>query len=129
MPNQHKRDDWQRDIQARQRNVVFPDTVENEARFWRNLGKGPSKISTKIGLAILAVFVFGFGAAILVATHQAGVTWLFVLAMLLLCGPIFGAIAWATRRSLRDIEKARSDPKLRKHQNPQASRIDRSTRY
>jgi protein-S-isoprenylcysteine O-methyltransferase Ste14 len=114
MPNQHKRDDWLQDIQARQRNIVFPDTVENETRFWRNLGTGPSKTSTKIGLAVLAIFVFGFAAAILVATHQAGVTWLFVLAMLLLCGPIFGAIAWATRKSLRDIEKARRDPKLRK---------------
>jgi H+/Cl- antiporter ClcA len=115
MANQFKRDQWMQDIETRQRNVVFPNTVENETRFWRNLGTGPSKTSTKLGLAVLGLFVFGFGGAILVATYKVGVIWWFLLAMLLLCGPIFGAIAWATRKSLRDIEKARRDPKLRKH--------------
>jgi hypothetical protein len=104
---QRKREEWLRDVNARQRNVVFPDTVENETRFWRNLGTGPSKTSTKIGLAILAIFVFGFGAAILVATYQGGVLWEFVLAMILFSGSIFGAIAWATRRNLRNIQNAR----------------------
>ena len=102
------------DVEARQRSVVFPDTVQNETRFWRNLGTGPSKLSTKLGMAVLAVFVFGFGGAILVGAYKAGVIWAFLLAMLLFCGSIFGAIAWATRRSLRDIEKTRHDPKLRK---------------
>ena len=114
MANQHKRDEWLQDIDARQRNIVFPDTVENETRFWRNLGTGPSKTSTKLGLAVLAIFVFGFAAVILVATYKAGVMLWFLLAMLLLCGPIFGVIAWATRKSLRDIEKARHHPNARK---------------
>jgi hypothetical protein len=114
MAKQHKRDEWMQDIDARQRNVVFPNTVENETRFWRNLGTGPSKTSTKLGLAVLGIFVFSFAAVILVATYKAGALWSFILAMLLLCGPIFGAIAWATRKSLRDIEKARREPKSRK---------------
>jgi hypothetical protein len=114
MASHHKRDEWLQDIDARQRNVVFPNTVENETRFWRNLGTGPSKTSTKLGLAVLAIFVFGFAAVILVATYKAGAFWSFILAMLLWCGPIFGAIAWATRKSLRDIEKARRQPKSRK---------------
>jgi hypothetical protein len=114
MTGQHKRDQWLQDIEARQRNVVFPDTVENDTRFWRNLGKGPSKTSTKLGLAVLAIFVFGWIATILVTTYKAGVVLWFLLAMLLLCAPIFAVIAWATRKSLRDIEKARRHPSARK---------------
>jgi len=114
MTSYQKRDQWMHDLEARQRNVVFPDTVENETRFWRNLGNGPSSTPAKLGLAVLAIFVFGFAAVILLATYRAGVIWLFLVAMLLFCGSIFGAIAWATRRSLRDIEKARHDSKLRK---------------
>ncbi len=33
MANHRKRGHWLQDIEARQRNVVFPDTVENETRF------------------------------------------------------------------------------------------------
>jgi hypothetical protein len=51
MGDHHKRDEWLQDIEARQRNVVFPDTVQNEARFWRNVGKQPFTTSTKVGLA------------------------------------------------------------------------------
>jgi hypothetical protein len=115
MGNQHKREEWLQDIEARQRNVVFPNTVENETRFWRNLGTGPTRTSTKLGLAVLAIFVFGWAMVILVATYRAHVTVWFLLAMLALCGPIFGAIAWATHRSLQGIERARRDHKIRKH--------------
>jgi hypothetical protein len=114
MANRPNRDQWMHDIEARQRNIVFPNTVENETRFWRNLGTGPSNIPAKVGLALLAIFVFSLAGVFLVATYKAGVIWSFLLAMLLLCAPIFGVIAWATRRSLRDIEKDRRDPKGRK---------------
>jgi hypothetical protein len=114
-PTRHKRDEWLRDVEARQRNIVFPNTVENETRFWRNLGTGPSKTSTKLGLAVLAIFVFSLAGAVLVASYQVGAMWSFLLAMLLFCGPLFGAIAWATRRSLRDIEQRRRSPKTPKH--------------
>jgi hypothetical protein len=110
MGSHHKQDRWLQDIEARQRNIVFPNTVENETRFWRNLGTGPSKTSTKLGLAVLALFVFGFGGVILVASYQAGTMWSFLLAMLLFCGSLFGAIAWATRRSLRNIQNGRHNP-------------------
>ena len=106
MHGKHKgREEWLRDVETRQHNVVFPDTVQNEARFWRNLG--PSSTSAKVGLAVLAIFVLVSAAIILVATYAGGVLWEFVLAMILFCGSIFGAIAWATRRSLRNIENAR----------------------
>jgi hypothetical protein len=114
MATQHERDEWLRDVEARQRNLVFPNTVENGTRFWRNLGTGPSNTATKLGLAVLAIFVFGLAAAILVASYQAGAMWSFLLGMLLFCGPLFGAIAWATRRSLREIENHRQNPRRRK---------------
>ncbi len=111
MGDHHKRDEWLQDIEARQRNVVFPDTVQNEARFWRNVGKQPFTTSTKVGLALLALLGWGFFGVILIATFQAGVTWAFVLGMLLFWGPIFAAIAWATRRSLHNIQNARRGPR------------------
>ena len=96
---------------ARQRNIVFPDTVQNEARFWRNISKRPLNTSSKIGLALLALLGWGFFARLFFATIQAGVTWMFVLGMLLVWGPIFGVLAWATRRSLRNIQNARRGQK------------------
>jgi hypothetical protein len=107
MANNHKHDQWLKDVEARQRNIVFPDTVKNEARFWHNLSKRPLNTSTKIGLAFLAVMGWGIFARLFYSTIQAGETWLFVLLMLLVWGPILGVIAWATRRSLRNIHSAR----------------------
>src|ERR1043166_5746483 len=48
-----------RDVQMRQRNIVFPDTVWNEARGWRNLmtQKGPLRI-----LQVVGVLIFGLAA-------------------------------------------------------------------
>ncbi|MGB8733991.1 MAG: hypothetical protein WCC99_22260 [Candidatus Sulfotelmatobacter sp.] len=114
MSNQHKRDQWLHEIAARQRNIVFPNTLENETRFWRNLGTGPAKLSTTLGLGVLAIFVFSFAAMILIAMFKAGALWRFIMGMVLFCGSIFGTIAWATRRSLRSLEKARRDPTTRK---------------
>ncbi len=52
-----------RDIDARQRNVVFPDTVENEGRFWRNIWTGKSLNLTQwVGLLVLILF---FGGSVL----------------------------------------------------------------
>ena len=52
-----KRQEWLRDVDARHRNVVFPDTAQNEARFWRNLRTGNLTVAQRVGLAILAVMV------------------------------------------------------------------------
>ena len=83
MAKNHKHDQWLQDVEARQRNTVFPDTVKNEVRFWQNLSKRPLNTSTKIGLAFLAVIGWGVLARLFFATIQSGVTWLFVLLMLL----------------------------------------------
>ena len=113
MSNQHEHERWLQDIEARQRNYVFPDTVRNEARFWRNLTEVPWTTSTKIGMAVLAVFVGAFGIRLLVAVVQGHHALPLALGMILIWGPIFGAIAWATKRTLRRIEDGR-----RNHRRP-----------
>jgi hypothetical protein len=50
---------------------------------------------------------WGFFLLILFAAAKEGVVWPLVVGMLLLWGPIFGVIAWATRRSLRQIQNTR----------------------
>jgi hypothetical protein len=56
MNSRHK-DEWLRDIEARQRNIVFPDTAENEGRFWRNIisGKRSLTLAQWIGISLLWV--------------------------------------------------------------------------
>ena len=103
----HPAEQLGQDIEARQRNVVFPDTVQNEARFWRNLGNQPWTPVTKVGLVLLGLFVFGFLGRLIVAVFQAGVALRAMVVMLLIWGPIFLAIAWATRRALRNISHSK----------------------
>src|SRR5690349_13715657 len=35
-----KSEEWMRDVEGSQRNIVFPDTALNEARLWQNLIHG-----------------------------------------------------------------------------------------
>jgi hypothetical protein len=88
-------------------NLVFPDTVQNEGRMWRNVSQRPFTTATKIGLALLALLGWGFFIRMLFAMVKEGVIWPFVLGMILLWGPIFGVIAWATRRALRNIHNTK----------------------
>ena len=94
MPHhKHQAEEWERDIAARQRNVVFPDTVQNEARFWRNLGNQPRTPTTRIGLAILSVFVFGLLGRLVFDVFHEGVGFALrtMLVVLAFWGPIFVA--------------------------------------
>jgi hypothetical protein len=45
--------EWERDVRNRQRNIVFPDTVLNEARFFRNVSSGQAKPIQRIGLLLI----------------------------------------------------------------------------
>jgi hypothetical protein len=83
--HQHQREEWQREIENRQPNVVFPDTVKNEARFWKNVGNPPWTPLTRVGLGILAIFAAGFLGSYIVASVQAGHGLEFVMGMLLIC--------------------------------------------
>ena len=114
MANNHERERWLEDIDARQRNVVFPDTVQNEGRLWRNLGNPAFNAAAKAGLALIGLFVYGniaFFLAILIREDKAWKQELAatVLLLLLIFGPIFGVIIWATRRSLRKVRQHASN--------------------
>jgi hypothetical protein len=47
------------DLYNRQRNIVFPDTAANEARFWRNVLVGRQRLTAPqvVGLALVAFAV------------------------------------------------------------------------
>src|SRR5579863_1360231 len=53
-----KRDqEWREDVDASQRNVIFPDTVRNEGRLWRNLRDGKQKLTIVQGIGVAVVFL------------------------------------------------------------------------
>jgi len=59
--------DWERDVINRQRNIVFPDTVLNEARFYRNIASGQAiyRPILKVTVFVLLLYVFVFDSAAL----------------------------------------------------------------
>jgi hypothetical protein len=105
----NRRTEWLRDIHQRQRNVVFPDTTQNEARFWRNLSAAPRRTSTVLGLAVLGIFVCGVAGTFVFASFQNGlVTGLvLIIGTLVFSGSLLAAIGWGTRRALREVKTSR----------------------
>jgi hypothetical protein len=80
------RDEWPRDVDARQRNAVFPDTASNESRFWRNIIHGKQKLSTAqiVGITLmyltLAAALYGLISAQLSVADVQGTLWQRVIA-------------------------------------------------
>ncbi len=107
MSERNQREQWLQDLQKRQKNVVFQATLADECRLWRNIGMRTPTSLTWVGLAVIALFVFGFGAVILVMIGR--LTWVVALVTLLVFGPTFGLIVWATLRNLRKRESPRPD--------------------
>ena len=52
------RQEWERDVINRQRNIVFPDTNLNEGRFYRNIASGKAVFTTglRVSLGIMVLF-------------------------------------------------------------------------
>ena len=48
--------DWVLDVEARQRNTVFPDTVRNEGRFWRNIYSSKQSLTLLQWIGVLLMF-------------------------------------------------------------------------
>src|SRR5436305_7924900 len=50
---------WERDVINRQRNIVFPDTVLNEGRFYRNIASGKAIFTRgqKISLLLILLWI------------------------------------------------------------------------
>ena len=106
MAHKHQPEEFARDLEARQRNIVFPDTVQNETRFWRNLGNPSFNTPAKVGLGLIALFFFGTFGTWIIRIALEDVQWkqelsTILLGVLVIFGPIFAAIAWATKRALR----------------------------
>ncbi len=67
------REQWEQDVRDRQRNVVFPDTVQNEARFYRKVisGDGNLTLVQRIGSLLLgSVFLTLAGVQIWTAVYS-----------------------------------------------------------
>ena len=56
--------DWERDVINRQRNIVFPDTVLNEGRYYRNLVSGKAVFS--LGQKLCVLILVGIYAVLMV---------------------------------------------------------------
>jgi hypothetical protein len=102
-------EEFLQDLNSRQRNVVFPDTTRNEARFWKNIGNPAFNTPAKVGLILLGAWAFGLVAFFVyeVTRENNGVEQLarFALNYVLFFGPIFAVIAWATHRALRKAQR------------------------
>lgn len=108
------RDEWLRDIDNRQRNLVFPATVLNEARLWRNLlrGETPLTVCQIVGISLIALaFAGGLYTAILWQLRLSNPsdsilsrmtasfgTWILVLFMSV---GLFLLLRWRIRQALR----------------------------
>jgi hypothetical protein len=55
------REEWEQDVNARQRSIVFPDSVQNEARLWRNLWSGRKKLTLVQGIGLAMLFLLCAG--------------------------------------------------------------------
>jgi hypothetical protein len=111
MSSDKKRDHWLQGIKNRQRNVVFPDTVRNEAEFWRNLIRGKLNRIQQVAVVIFLVYIIGTIAFITIAPFSKlkgpilgrvleGLSfWLAdALLVLVIFGPLFALLVWGTRR-------------------------------
>ena len=90
MQQQKEREEWEEDLRNRQRNIVFPDTVLNEGRFYRNAvsGKIPLNLVQRLGLFILGIFMsvsgaFAMAMSIAVIWRNGGIAWVLGLAGLI----------------------------------------------
>jgi anti-sigma factor RsiW len=97
----HKAQEALKDISERQRNVVFPDIVSNEARLWRGIRDQSLTTTGKIGFALLALMFLGPAAAFLIAGLWDRRVWQLVAVSLLILGPLFLAVVLATRHELQ----------------------------
>lgn len=95
-------DEFLRDVEARQRNIVFPDTASNEARFWRNVISGKTRLSTVqvVGIVLVCGILAEWIRDIL-KVRTSIFTWLFLGG----CGAVFLLLRWRIRKALASAHK------------------------
>jgi len=100
---QRQRDGWMHQVESSQRNILFPDTAENEARFWRNIisGKRQLRRAQRLGIAIICGAVAYLAWEILRSLLAPSISaWL----LLGLYGASFCVLRWRVRRALDKIK-------------------------
>jgi hypothetical protein len=73
--------DWERDILNRQRNIVFPDTMLNEVRFYRHIIRFKTRLNPvqRAGVLLMGAFALLSGLLFLldaIVTARDGEQWL-----------------------------------------------------
>ncbi len=93
-----KQEEWMRDIEASQRNIVFPDTVSNEARFWRNIISGKRRLST---VQAIGIGMVGAAVAFVLWSMLKGMASSPITALLFAigCGALFLLLRWRVRKA------------------------------
>ena len=85
-----------REVEHSQRNIVFPDTAENEARFWRNIISGKEHLSVVQIIGIVLICGLFSGAAWDLLRAMTSIRgWLFLLG----CGAAFLLLRWRVRKA------------------------------
>jgi len=72
-----KHENWMRDVTERQRNIVFPDTVSNEGRFWRNLLLGKEHLNAVqvAGVVILVIWAVALAISLTLGDNPSSSWW------------------------------------------------------
>lgn len=97
-----------REVEASQRNIVFPDTAANEARFWRNIISGKNRLSIGqiVGLCLICLALARPLWDLLEWMAYSAVAWL----VLGICGSAFVLLRWRVHKALyiRSARRGRS---------------------
>jgi hypothetical protein len=89
-----------REVELTQRNTVFPDTVLNEARFWRNLVSGKQRVgAAHVVFIVLVCGVLAVPVWDMLKAMTSIVGWLFLAG----CCALFLLLRWRVRRALKSM--------------------------
>jgi hypothetical protein len=105
MSRRGNREDWMRAVKAGQRNIVFPDTTANEARFWRNIISGKQRLSVPqiVGIGLVCAAVAFPLWSLLEWMRKSILAWL----SLGLCFAAFLLLRWRVWKALSNSDEIR----------------------
>jgi len=123
--NKRSANEWMRDVELSQRNIVFPDTLRNEMKGWRSLitSKKPLSVLQVVALLVLylsvlsTLFLTGYGAfEIFHKTSGTGVSRVVAafgpfVTIAVLCGAVLLLLRWRVRKALAGADKRPPLPK------------------
>jgi hypothetical protein len=95
-----KQEEWMRDIEGHQRNIVPRDAPSYETMFWRNIISGKRRFSA---VQVVGISVVGGAVAFLLWYMLVGIVSSPIVGCLLLCGygALFLLLRWRVRKALK----------------------------